>query len=426
MSAIWKAHQILVGRRQKKLSPGGNVEKRRRLASSLDVVGSETIIFSANSLIKNGSTRVLPTYSQNDPGAPEIVKLPIDAREAEEHGYQATDAVDDFIEEKSPNQIEVSELKVAEHVPPQEVEVEAGVGGDWDYLDNRNYLSEQFTQQEKNSRVEWRAGISALQRKTKNLLAQVVSKISNNTDFAPKIHKTRLKTTKNKLLNLLLSLIMAGSLLVGLIVFVPAVYYLVFPADIIKISPREEGSPLGGLFDSNAIGPGTNPENPDSQLKDQSNQTQESTFYTPPRDETLPDGDWLIIPRIGVRTPLRKTADPKEALDKGVWQAPDFGIPGDRTQPMILAAHRFGWKWWWQDDYWKYNSFYNLPETEPGDIVEVISDKRKWLYEIYAGEEGDEITDYAADLILYTCKYLQSPIRYFRYARIIDPTAMTQ
>lgn len=225
------------------------------------------------------------------------------------------------------------------------------------------------------------------------------------------------KRRGNRIVGWFLSIITVLSVLFGLVLFVPAAYYLVFPADVIELKPNQlssspggESTRLGGLLTNpSTAAPKPTPEP-----------------YIPPKDETLPDGDWLVIPRIGVRTPLRKTVNPDKALEKGVWQVPDFGVPGDRTQPMILAAHRFGWQWWWKDEYWKYNSFYNLPTTEPGDLVEVISDKRKWTYEIYAGEEGKEITDYHADLILYTCKYLQSPVRHFRYARIIDPTVMTQ
>lgn len=107
--------------------------------------------------------------------------------------------------------------------------------------------------------------------------------------------------------------------------------------------------------------------------------------------------------------------------------APDYGKPGDEYNlPIILAAHRFGWDWWWQTDYWKYHSFYNLPELEPGDMVEIIADQRKWIYEIYAGEQGEEITDYEANLILYTCKFLNSPLRHFRYARLINLDQNTQ
>lgn len=147
--------------------------------------------------------------------------------------------------------------------------------------------------------------------------------------------------------------------------------------------------------------------------------------YEPPFDASLPEGTWISIPKIGVETQAQATLDPNEALNTGVWLVPDFGVPGAQEDPIIMAAHRFGWKWWWQDDYWRKHSFYLLTDTQPGDTVEVVYDKRKWTYEIYAGEEGTEITDYNADLILYTCKFLNSPIRYFRYARLVEPVADT-
>ncbi len=148
--------------------------------------------------------------------------------------------------------------------------------------------------------------------------------------------------------------------------------------------------------------------------------------YQPPYDETLPDGSWLSIPLIGLRSELQKTEDYDAALAKGIWQVPDFGDAGSTELPMIVAGHRFGWDWWWKTDYWKYHSFYRLPELQVGDRVEVIADHRKWIYEIYAATEGEEIADYSADLILYTCKYLNSPARFFRYAKLIDPTKNTQ
>ena len=65
-------------------------------------------------------------------------------------------------------------------------------------------------------------------------------------------------------------------------------------------------------------------------------------------------------------------------------------------------------------------------KLEAGDIIEVVVDQRKWLYEVYQAEEGEQITDYDANLILYTCKYLNSPIKHFRYARLINPEIDTQ
>jgi hypothetical protein len=199
------------------------------------------------------------------------------------------------------------------------------------------------------------------------------------------------------------------AVLVGLILLIPQVYYAFTPVDTVPVQTAEQKSVLGGSFEE-----GT------SAIK------QEEKAYQPPKDETLPEGDWLVIPRIGVRTQLLETAQSEEALSQGVWKVPGYGEAGSTDLPVILAAHRFGWEWWWQSDYWKYNSFYLLPDTEPGDTIEIISDQRKWVYEIYGGAEGDAIADYEADLILYTCKFLNAPVRHFRYARLLDPTVDTQ
>ena len=216
------------------------------------------------------------------------------------------------------------------------------------------------------------------------------------------------KLKRPSLRQFLFSLFMLGSVVLLAILFVPMVYYTLFPADPVPIKASSEGTPLGGSFDQN------------------NNRVETRRIPEPPYDPTLPDGQWLLIPRIGVQSEIIETANSEEALAKGIWRVQDFGVAGDLTKPMILAAHRFGYKWWWESNYWKYHSFYLLPKLEPGDFVEVIANHRKYLYEIYAGEEGEEITDYNADLILYTCKFLNSPLRHFRYARLLDPTKDTQ
>jgi len=65
-------------------------------------------------------------------------------------------------------------------------------------------------------------------------------------------------------------------------------------------------------------------------------------------------------------------------------------------------------------------SFYNLPSITKRDIIDIIWDQRVFSYEIYNAEESTYISDYNADLILYTCKFYNSPIRIFRYARAIN------
>ena len=205
----------------------------------------------------------------------------------------------------------------------------------------------------------------------------------------------------SKLITLVLFIVSILTILVGVVVFAPDLYFR-FLAD------RSD--------DRVAIAPEARPvSTPAPEIKQ----------HQPEFNPTLPLGNWLVIPRIGVRSEMLATPTADEALAEGIWWVPDFGKPGDDL-PIILVAHRYGYKWWWKTDYWKYNSFYLLPELEVGDSIEVIVDQRKWVYQIYRAEEGEQIGDYDADLILYTCKFLNSPIKHFRYARLVDATANSQ
>lgn len=228
----------------------------------------------------------------------------------------------------------------------------------------------------------------------------------------PQVKVTPSSIFSTRLLQSALTIIASLAVLTLLVIVTPDLYYRVFPAETVPVQTTEEGTPLGGAF---------NQANQESETE-----PTPTPKPLPPQDPTLPEGTWLIIPRIGVRTQPLLTEDEAEALKDGVWMVPDYGTPEDTTLPIILAAHRYGWQWWWKTDYWKYHSFYLLPETQPGDLVEIIHDQRKYTYEIYAGEEGEEITDYSAEMILYTCKFLNSPLRHFRYARLIDATKNTQ
>jgi sortase (surface protein transpeptidase) len=146
----------------------------------------------------------------------------------------------------------------------------------------------------------------------------------------------------------------------------------------------------------------------------------ELEVYQPPLDSTLSKENRIRISKIGVETPIleEKQEDFEDALRKGVWRVPDFGTPFARGRPTILVAHRYGYLSW-SDTYRRKNSFFNLPKLSPGDRVEIIWDQRKYIYEIYSGTETELVTDYTADLILYTCRFLESPIRIFRYAKLV-------
>ena len=142
--------------------------------------------------------------------------------------------------------------------------------------------------------------------------------------------------------------------------------------------------------------------------------------YQPRLDTSLPLENRVSIPSVGINTKINEMPyeNHEEALKIGVWRVPDFSTPYERKAPVILAAHRYGYLRW-SVPYRLKNSFYNLPKVKVGDTVEIIWRQRKYIYEVYAEGKGEEITDYSADLILYTCEDLTSPVRIFKYARLI-------
>jgi len=143
--------------------------------------------------------------------------------------------------------------------------------------------------------------------------------------------------------------------------------------------------------------------------------------YQPRFDASLPLENRIRIPSIGVDTVIQESTLEyyEEALKKGVWRVSDFGTPYTRNKPTIMAAHRFGYLAW-TNIFRRENSFFSLPKLKEGDIVEIIWRQRKYVYEVYATEEKEEISDYSADLILYTCEALSSPIRIYKHARHLE------
>lgn len=148
---------------------------------------------------------------------------------------------------------------------------------------------------------------------------------------------------------------------------------------------------------------------------------EQEELYQPQFNQTLPKTNMLIIPSIGVEGEINEAAhdDYETALRKGIWHEPSFGTPYARSQPTILAAHRFGYLAW-TNQYRRENSFYNLPKLAVGETVEIIWKQRQYVYEIYDESEGKEMVDYNADLILYTCEALNSDVRIFKYARLLE------
>lgn len=139
----------------------------------------------------------------------------------------------------------------------------------------------------------------------------------------------------------------------------------------------------------------------------------------PDIDPALPKENGLIIDKIGVKGEIHEGTDWQTLLKKGIWRVPDFGTPEETTRPLILAAHRWGYLDW-SAAFRQLNSFYNLPKLAIGDTVDVVWNQRPYHYKIYATETNTKITDYTADLILYTCQMWNSPERFFVYATRIN------
>lgn len=148
-------------------------------------------------------------------------------------------------------------------------------------------------------------------------------------------------------------------------------------------------------------------------------QVNEKKDSLPIFDPTLPEDPYVLIPSIQVSSPIGESTDPEDSLKDGTWIVSDYGNPDDSTLPIILAAHRFGYVYWDRETRNRV-SFFNLPDTRVGDSIEIIWNQRKYEYIIYAIDESTYIKDYEADLILYTCKYFNSPQRIFRYAYKVE------
>jgi len=139
----------------------------------------------------------------------------------------------------------------------------------------------------------------------------------------------------------------------------------------------------------------------------------------PPLDESLPKENWIKITSIGVDSKIIENEDPYKGLLKGIWIVPNYGVPQANELPIIIAAHRYGYTSWTSQ--FRYtSSFYNLPKIKEGDRVQIIWEQRLYEYEVYKTEDNTQITDYDADLILYTCRMYNSPIRVFRYLNRVN------
>lgn len=130
-----------------------------------------------------------------------------------------------------------------------------------------------------------------------------------------------------------------------------------------------------------------------------------SSVSTPaPNQENIPDR--LIIPKIGVDMELG--TDPK-TLDTAGWVQnlyPD-------SSPMVIAAHRFGWIGM-PNDRKVTHTLYNIDKLGVGDEVIVQWNNERQVYKVKGITEATNnpsIKD--GELLIYTCKFLESDVRMF-------------
>lgn len=138
----------------------------------------------------------------------------------------------------------------------------------------------------------------------------------------------------------------------------------------------------------------------------------------PPIDKELSKENKIKISTITLNTEIIESKSADIGLEKGIWRVYNFGTPED-NKPIILAAHRYGLVGMIYKELHN-NSFYNLPKAKEGDKIYITWNQREYIYEIVASEESTKISNYNYDLILYTCKSYNTPIRIFKYANRVN------
>lgn len=115
-----------------------------------------------------------------------------------------------------------------------------------------------------------------------------------------------------------------------------------------------------------------------------------------PRTSTMPQGQRVVIPKIGVDVQIFDTGAPERGLDLGVWRHPETALPGQAAN-MALAGHR------------SRRQFALLYALRPGDEIIVYWDGEEYDYVVTGSREVTPDDTTALDsgrteaLTLYTC-----------------------
>jgi len=86
------------------------------------------------------------------------------------------------------------------------------------------------------------------------------------------------------------------------------------------------------------------------------------------------EGDYLLIPKIGVKMPIIEGKD-ESVMEKGAWLMPDGSLPGQAGN-AILAGHRYKYKPPSEE------TFYLLDKLSPGDLIRVFWQGEEYRYSV--------------------------------------------
>lgn len=144
---------------------------------------------------------------------------------------------------------------------------------------------------------------------------------------------------------------------------------------------------------------------------------EESADLSIPSNTAVSNNFTIKISSIGVETIIFESLNGEQALNKGVWRSPFSGTPDNNVLPIILSAHRWGYETY-TDEFRGKNLFLNLPNINIGDYVIINWNNKEYKYKVTDLIESTQ-SEKTSDLILITCKYFNSPIRYFVYAALV-------
>lgn len=112
------------------------------------------------------------------------------------------------------------------------------------------------------------------------------------------------------------------------------------------------------------------------------------------------DGHWLVIPEIGLDTPILEGSS-EDTVDRGVWRKPDSTVPGQKGNTVLLG-HRYAYTE-------KANTFYFLDKVNVGDSFHIDWDGRQLTYRVIETKtvEADDLSIEASTtqpmITMYTC-----------------------